>query len=95
MEIDLAPFQPTSQSAQPGVPTTVIAHKGDNLAGSEPMSGPNVTNNVNRQDKNPPFNDFSEHYINSFSKKEIDQFVPQSSKNGNGGSSKWEEKPQN
>jgi uncharacterized protein RhaS with RHS repeats len=88
MEIDLAPFQPTSQSAQPGVPTTVVAHNGDTVAGSEPMPGAN--NNVTRKNKE---SGMSEHSVDSFSQKEINQFVPQSNNNGSG-SSKWEEKPQ-
>ncbi|MCG9791985.1 hypothetical protein [Flavobacterium algicola] len=35
----------------------------------------------------------SEHSVDSFSQKEINQFVPQSNNNGSG-CSKWEEKPQ-
>jgi hypothetical protein len=33
--------------------------------------------------------------ITSFTKNELDRYVPQSSKNGNNGSSKWEQKPKN
>ena len=89
IEIDLAPFQPKSQSAQPGVPTTVIAHKGDTVAGSETM--PDSNHNVTREDKE---SGISEHYVESFDQNEINLFVPQS-QNNRPGKSKWEEKPQN
>jgi hypothetical protein len=51
---------------------------------------PGANNNVTRKNKE---SGMSEHYVDSFSQKEINQFVPQSNNNGSG-SSKWEEKPQ-
>ncbi|MBY5952940.1 RHS repeat-associated core domain-containing protein, partial [Algoriphagus marincola] len=86
-EVDLAPFQPTQQEAQEGVPTTVVAHEGDPVAGSSPMPG--ADNNVTRKGKKKSL---SEHSVDSFDQREIDQFVPQSTRNRSG-TSTWEQKP--
>jgi len=90
-EVDFANYQASGQQAVVN-PTVNLAHGGDNLAGSSPMPG--AKNKVTRQDQNPPFYDMSEHSISSFSKQEINTYVPQSSHNG-AGNSKWEEKPKN
>ena len=88
-EVDLAPFQPTMQEAQEGVPTTVIAHEGDIVAGSNEMPG--AENNVTRKGKKKSV---SEHSVDSFTQKEIDELVPKSDKN-RPGESVWEQKPKN
>ena len=87
-EVDLAPFQPGSQEAQEGVPTTARAHKGDIVAGSNPIKG--ADNNVTREDKKKGL---SEHSVDSFTQKEINTYVPQST-NNRSGSSTWEQKPE-
>lgn len=86
-EIDLAPYQPNFQEAQEGVPTIVIAHEGDTVAGSDPVAG--AKNYVTRQGKNKGM---TEHTVDSFTQKEIDEFVPRS-ENNRAGSSVWEQKP--
>jgi RHS repeat-associated protein len=85
-EVDLAPFQPGSKEAQEGVPTTLIAHKGDIVAGSDPVEG--ADNNVTRKDKKKGF---TEHSVDSFPQEEINTYVPQSNNNSSG-SSTWEQK---
>lgn len=86
-EVDMAPFQPGSQEAQEGVPTTVIAHEGDIVAGSAPVPGAN--NNITRKGKKKSL---AEHSVDSFTKNEIDELVPESNRN-KPGSSIWEQKP--
>lgn len=86
-EVDLAPFQPTLQEAQEGVPTIVLAHEGDPVAGSSPMPG--AKNNVTRKGKRKSL---YEHFVDSFDQDEINQFVPQSTKNGSK-TLTWEQKP--
>lgn len=86
-EVDLAPFQPTMQEAQEGVPTTVIAHEGDIVAGSNEM--PEAQNNTTRKGKKKSL---SEHSVDSFTQKEIDELVPKS-ENNRPGESVWEQKP--
>ena len=88
-EIDLAPYQSNFQEAQEGVPTIVIAHEGDIVAGSDPVSG--AENNVTRQGKKKGL---SEHSVDSFTQEEINRFVPKS-ENNRPGSSVWEQKPKN
>ena len=87
-EVDLAPYQPGSQQAVNGVPTTVIAHKGDTVAGSDPIQGAN--NNVTRQGKEPSG---AEHSVNSFSQEEINSKIPQHSQSSRTGSSTSEQNP--
>ena len=72
-EVDLAPFQPGSQEAQEGIPTTVIAHEGDRVAGSNPVPG--ADNNVTRKGKKKSA---KEHSVDSFTQKEIDELIPES-----------------
>ena len=74
-ELDLAPFQPTYQSAVEGVNTVVIAHRYDNTAGSSPM--PNAQNNVNRTDEQFKTDSFiKEHSVKSFTHSELKLFMP-------------------
>ena len=87
-EVDLAPYQPGSQQAVNGVPTTVIAHKRDTVAGSDPIQGAN--NNVTRQGKEPSG---AEHSVNSFSQEEINSKIPQHSQSSRTGSSTSEQIP--
>ena len=88
-EVDLAPFQPSSQQADDDVPTIVIAHEGDWLAGSEPMPG-TEDNNVTRKGKKKSL---SEHSVDSFTQKEIDELVPKSRQTGQADREPWEQKP--
>lgn len=87
-EIDLAPFQPGSQEAQEGIPTTIIAHKGDRVAGSNPVPG--ADNNVTRKGK---YKSVKEHLVDSFTKEEIRRFVPRSKQTAKPKEDKWEQKP--
>ena len=82
-ELDLAPFQPTYQSAVEGVNTVVIAHRYDNTAGSSPM--PNAQNNVTRTDEQFKTNSFiKEHSVKSFTHSELETYIPNSQeKRGN------------
>jgi len=77
-EVDLAPYQPGSQKAVNGVPTITISHSGDIVAGSNTVEG--AQNHTTRQDQKAGV---SEHLTGSFTQREIDQFVPKSSSNGN------------
>ena len=79
MEIDLAPFEPWSQKANPEVRTITISHDGDWLAGTYPIKG--AENNITRQGNSKSLD---EHSVDSFSQPEIDQIVPKSTHNGEG-----------
>ncbi len=88
LEVDLAPYQPSEQSADESVRTIVIAHKHDHIAGSEPMPG--AENHVTRENESP-WNIKSEHSITSFTEEEIRNYVPTGKANEGGNNKKWEQ----
>lgn len=88
LEVDLAPYQPSEQSADESVRTIVIAHKHDHIAGSEPMPG--AENHVTRENESP-WNIKSEHSITSFTEEEIKKYVPTGKANEGGNNKKWEQ----
>lgn len=87
-EIDLAPFQPSTQKGDPDVIRTItISHEKDGIAGSNPMpDAKNYTTNPL-----PNKNAIDNHSVNSFSRQEIKRFVQKSDNNGI--DSQWEQKP--
>ena len=68
VEVDLAPYQPTSQEAVKGVPTIQISHSGDWIA----RTGLIKNAQTNIVDKGH----FKAHSISTFTKKEIEKYVP-------------------
>lgn len=81
-EVDLAPFQPRSQNAVDGVPTITISHSGDIVAGSDQVDG--AKNNTTRPDQKPGL---SEHSVDSFTQKEINDLVPRNPSTGDAANS--------
>jgi len=79
IEVDLAPFQPTKQHPVENVPTYVIQHKFDGVAGTDEM--PNAHNFITRKDVHfDKYNALNtmlyEHSVDSFSQKEINEKLP-------------------
>ena len=60
---DLAPYQPSEQTAVEGIPTVSISHAGDCIAGKEPIKG--ASNYVNTTPSS------YDHLIRTFTKREI------------------------
>ena len=79
MEIDLAPYQPTKQEANPEVPTITISHEGDSPAGNKPMPG--AKNYV--VPSSMKILNLNGHRIASFTQEEIIKYIRVSIRNGN------------
>jgi|GEM_PF-817404 len=72
-EVDLAPYQSVLQLGGLGVKTVSIGHFWDGVAGLSLM--PFAENHNTRFDKFS-LNPFKEHSVNSFTKKELENFIP-------------------
>ena len=91
LELDLAPFQPSLQKANPDVQTTTVSHWRDGIAGPSFMKGATNFRTGFWKFRILPT---TEHSISSFN-EEIHQFIPEGNPDRGGKKIKWEQNGDN